>query len=437
MKAPTMEEFRGNGQDDEMENFQATVINTFQPPEPPPPPPPTSYTAPPKEAKVDQLSAPTRMMQDVHPLAAATEIRPSFSEPPRPPMPPPATPVPHPLTQPIESKPVPPVAAKPPAMQRYFYAAIAVFIFIAIVGIGILFFRKPVDETKAPPVSTPKQQTANQNIPVQPVQPEVEPITTGSLMVTSEPVGAKVFLGEEEKGVTPVEIPQLEFGTHTIRLELKGYQPLEQQVELTAENPNPSLPSFTMSKAVVNGTLIVDSEPGGAFIVIDNRVLGTTPKTFYRRPGNYNITLKKDGYLDYSGTAVVALNKKVTFRGTLAEIPKPEPVVEPPKPKKPEVTRGQLVTLGPDVIPPKPVKKIYAKYPEAAKSRRLGGTVRLNLLVDETGRVIDIKITKSAHEILDDAVVKAYQQWTFQPATKQGVPVKVWITVAMTFQSGR
>jgi periplasmic protein TonB len=112
-------------------------------------------------------------------------------------------------------------------------------------------------------------------------------------------------------------------------------------------------------------------------------------------------------------------------------------VQAPAKPKLPEVTRGQLVTLGPDVIPPKPLKKVYAKYPEAAKVKKLEGTVRLNLLVDETGRVLDIKITKSAHPMLDEAVTKAYQQWQFAPATKQNVPVKVWITVAMSFQSGR
>src|SRR5919106_3378829 len=187
-------------------------------------------------------------------------------------------------------------------------------------------------------------------------------------------------------------------------------------------------PVTLQKTAPTTGTLIVESEPEGALIVLANRVLGTTPKSFPRKPGNYSITLKKDGYQDYTGSVTVAQDKKVTFKGTLAEIPKPVPVVEAPKPKPPEVTRGQLVTLGPDVVPPKPIKKVYAKYPDAAKSRKLEGTVRLSVLVDETGRVLDIKVAKSSsHPMLDEAVVKAYREWQFSPATKKNVPVKVWI----------
>jgi TonB family protein len=448
LKTPSLDQSGGNGRGRvQIDSSPATVINTaFQrPPEPPPPPPSSSAGATvmmPTPARPDPLSAPTKMIHNTQ-LSAATEIRQIPEQPPRTvpgtPVQPPSVPV-HPLSKPsVETKAAVPPASKPPAMQRYFYGAIAIFIFIALVGGGILFFRKPASE--APGKTTAqqtKQTTGAQSTSPQPVlEPTAEPITTGNIMVTSEPPGAVVTVGGEEKGVTPVEVPQLPFGKHIVKLQLKGYEDVQQEVELTAENPNPSLPSFSMSKANLNGTLIIDSEPSGAFIVIGNRVLGITPKTLYRRPGNYSIVLKKDGYIDYSGTAMVTKDKRVTFKGTLAEIPKPVPIVEAPKPKPPEVIRGQLVTLGPDVIPPKPVNKVYAKYPEAARVKKLEGTVRLNVLVDETGRVLDIKVMKSAHPMLDEAVVKAYQQWTFKPATKKGVPVKVWVTVSMSFQSGR
>jgi hypothetical protein len=68
-----------------------------------------------------------------------------------------------------------------------------------------------------------------------------------------------------------------------------------------------------------------------------SRTVVTTARGDYSAPllppGNYEITLKKEGYLDYTGSARIAQDKKVTFRGTLAEIPKPVPVVEAPKPK--------------------------------------------------------------------------------------------------------
>ncbi|MCI0416316.1 TonB family protein [bacterium] len=445
------EQSKGNGRAQEpFDEVPATMIGNFKPPEPEPEkeaPAPATVLVPrpapvqepvPIEPPQEILSVPTKMMRDIPPIAAAPEVPRPAPEPPRPaPVVPPSAPAEpvHPLTKPIESRPA--AAAKPPSMQRYFYGAIAVVIFIALIGGAILFFRKP--DVPGPTPETPEQTAQTKKDVPKPVEREPQPMEVeGSIMVTSDPAGATVFLAGEEKGVTPVEIPQLALGKHLVKLQLKGYQDLEQEVELSEQSPNASLPMTLQKTAAASGTLIVESEPAGAFIVLANRVLGVTPKSFTRKPGNYSITLKKDGYQDYTGSITVAQDKKVTFKGTLAEIPKPVPVVEVPKPKPPEVTRGQLVTLGPDVVPPKPTKKVYAKYPDAAKARKLEGTVRLNVLIDETGRVLDIKVGKSSgHTMLDEAVVKAYREWQFAPATKQNVPVKVWITVAMSFQSGR
>src|SRR5262249_13307394 len=122
----------------------------------------------------------------------------------------------------------------------------------------------------------------------------------------------------------------------------------------------------------------------------------------------------------------------------LEEIPK---VVvkapEPPKPVEPQVKPGDLVTLGPDVVPPKATKKTFARYPEAARKLRLEGVVGLSILVSETGKVLDVKVTKSTNSILDQAAVDAVKGWEYQPATKKGVPVKVWVPVSMSFQAGR
>jgi TonB family protein len=39
--------------------------------------------------------------------------------------------------------------------------------------------------------------------------------------------------------------------------------------------------------------------------------------------------------------------------------------------------------------------------------------------------------------MLDDAAVEAVKQWTYEPATKDGVPVKIWMPVSMSFQRSR
>jgi len=85
-------------------------------------------------------------------------------------------------------------------------------------------------------------------------------------------------------------------------------------------------------------------------------------------------------------------------------------------------------------MPAKAIKKTYARYPQAAREKKIGGTVSLNVLVSETGNVLDVKITKAAHPLLDEAAMRAVKDWVFEPATKNGVPVKIWTPVTMTFQ---
>ncbi len=54
-----------------------------------------------------------------------------------------------------------------------------------------------------------------------------------SLEIRSVPAGAKVFLGDELVGMTPVELP-LDAGAHQLRVELDGHIGLERSVELVA-----------------------------------------------------------------------------------------------------------------------------------------------------------------------------------------------------------
>ena len=62
--------------------------------------------------------------------------------------------------------------------------------------------------------------------------------------------------------------------------------------------------------------------------------------------------------------------------------PPPPPEPKPVAPVEPKVTPGMLVQLGqPGVVPPKSIKKVPAKYPEAAKQRRLEGVVGLSILI--------------------------------------------------------
>jgi len=68
-------------------------------------------------------------------------------------------------------------------------------------------------------------------------QPEVEvslpPLRLATLVVESEPEGAEVYLDEERRGLTPIEITDIEAGPHTVRVVRKPvYAPVLKRIEL-------------------------------------------------------------------------------------------------------------------------------------------------------------------------------------------------------------
>lgn len=56
------------------------------------------------------------------------------------------------------------------------------------------------------------------------LQPTTTPSGTGSLMVTSTPAGANVFIDNAFVGISPVTVPGVAAGTHTVSMKLDGYQ---------------------------------------------------------------------------------------------------------------------------------------------------------------------------------------------------------------------
>lgn len=83
---------------------------------------------------------------------------------------------------------------------------------------------------------------------------------------------------------------------------------------------------------------------------------------------------------------------------------------------------------------PKPKRIVNPEYPTFARNAGIEGTIILKITVDENGRVISVKVLKSAAQgIFDAAAIKAAQQWIFDPAEQSGNPVKATITVPLEF----
>lgn len=131
-------------------------------------------------------------------------------------------------------------------------------------------------------------------------------------------------------------------------------------------------------------------------------------------------------------TPIAQPTKVATPAPAAPSTPSPSPVAAPapvaaaaPAPKPAGVTRG--VSEG-SAGCEKP------EYPREALMNEEQGTVRIRVLVDTSGKVIDAKVKKSSgSKILDKAATKAYSLCTFKPAMKDGVPQQDWYEIEYPF----
>jgi TonB family protein len=111
------------------------------------------------------------------------------------------------------------------------------------------------------------------------------------------------------------------------------------------------------------------------------------------------------------------------------------PATAPPTTVAP-VKAGTLVNLADaGVTPPIPDKTPSLVYPTIALRQRIEGTVELSILIDERGGVSEAQIVTGAggRSGLDEAAVENAKRRRYRPATKDGVPVKVWMPLRVVF----
>ena len=133
----------------------------------------------------------------------------------------------------------------------------------------------------------------------------------GLLSVNSLPVdGANVFLDGLNLGVTPLESMQVAAGVHTLRVEMPRFQPVQQELEIHG---------MQQAQAIVLTLLpdwadvSLDSEPGGAEILVDGEVVATTPASVQVMAGSHEIQLSLAGHNSWTTQLDVIANQPVTL----------------------------------------------------------------------------------------------------------------------------
>jgi TonB family protein len=87
----------------------------------------------------------------------------------------------------------------------------------------------------------------------------------------------------------------------------------------------------------------------------------------------------------------------------------------------------------PAFTPPVLSSQEVAVYPEEARAAGIEAVVVLELLVDESGRVVDAKVTTPAGHGFDEAALTAARNFRFEPGRADGKPVPVKVTYRYQF----
>jgi TonB family protein len=89
--------------------------------------------------------------------------------------------------------------------------------------------------------------------------------------------------------------------------------------------------------------------------------------------------------------------------------------------------------VGGGVSPPALLYAVDPKFSPQAREKKIGGTVLVNLIVDEKGKPLYVRVIRGIGMGLDENAVEAVKQYKFKPAMKAGEPVRVSINIEVNF----
>lgn len=169
-----------------------------------------------------------------------------------------------------------------------------------------------LNELKAEPVKPIATQTTtvqeNKTLPEAPAnrhEPVVHAQQPGIVLVESIPIGAEVLLDKKSVGHSPLVLRDVPAGRHTVELRKEGYEDFKRQIEVPDELPDK--PYEMILKA---GTLMITTEPSGAWIQEGKQFYGVTPLLLTNLPtGKHEITIYGPGCQQQKETVEITAAK--------------------------------------------------------------------------------------------------------------------------------
>jgi serine/threonine protein kinase len=198
-----------------------------------------------------------------------------------------------------------------------------------------------------PPAVPSPAVTAPVKAPVPPPVPRVKPVTSGRLIVTSNPAKAGVTINGKWSGRTPLTLDNLKFGKYEVRVVEKGFEvarerftlsesaasrtvdvalrrvPADKRASVPEPRPAQSTAAAAPSKPPVaaTGAIFVDSRPRGARVFVDGKEVGVTPLTLAAQPvGSHVVRLELADHQSVTATTQVVGQKTASVTLSLDRV---------------------------------------------------------------------------------------------------------------------
>ncbi|HXG93097.1 MAG TPA: TonB family protein [Blastocatellia bacterium] len=89
-----------------------------------------------------------------------------------------------------------------------------------------------------------------------------------------------------------------------------------------------------------------------------------------------------------------------------------------------------------NITKPKLLNTVRPNYTEQARQKRIEGSVYMKVLIGENGEVEKAQVVRGLPEGLTEQALKAVFKLKFDPAKKEGKPIKFWVPIIIEFQLG-
>jgi protein TonB len=158
--------------------------------------------------------------------------------------------------------------------------------------------------------------------------------------------------------------------------------------------------------------------------------LAVQPTASPKRPSLGDVRLASPTVARRAGDDVSVSESDLTLNSSsaAAELPASANFASNSGPVAPSVP----IPVGGDVKTAQLLKSVPPIYPSFAKTQRISGDVKIDALIDANGKVTTMKVV-SGPAILHQAAMDALRQWHYQPATLDGNPIAMHLTVTVQF----